>query len=471
MSLARFNLFFVIDANAGLYKGEEGNVPWHSTNVGRIFRDYTRGNGRNAVIMDQKIWDSIEPEFRPLPERNNCVISTEMSQTDITTILVCRSFLDALAGYGQAQTKFEEIWVIGGKRLFEEVVQQFMYLCDKVVYVQFKEIYNCSIFFDGFETLKKAHFDVSSDSTTAEYHKVCWRVDVPHQEYNYLDLVRKVKQMGDQKPDRTGVGTISIFGDMIEYDISKRFPILTTRQMFFKNILRELLYFISGGTDAKKLDEMGVKWWNDNTSRRFLDERGLTTYDEGDMGPYWGFQMRNWGAEYPGCDNPLEPGKGIDQLRNLVDGIRKDPHSRRHVIVGWNPSDVSKIPLPLCHCLLAQFYVSSNGLYLDCVVYNRSQDLFLGHPTNVVTYSLFLTMVAHVCGLSPRNIKFFMGDVHIYKDHMDAVNRQLRRDPHPAPFLKIIHGQRVKELGDFAEENFLLEGYTSHPKITAKMAV
>lgn len=290
-----------------------------------------------------------------------------------------------------------------------------------------------------------------------------------HSEYAYLDEVENVIQDGEVRDDRTGVGTKAIFGSQVRFDISDSVPILTTKQMAWKTVLRELLFFIRGNTDTKLLESEGVKIWRGNTSREFLDKSNLTEYAEGDMGPMYGFNWRHFGATYTTAQDDYS-GEGVDQLVALIDGLKTDPFSRRHIMTTYDPSTVNKCVLYPCHGLTLQMYVS-NDRELSCHVYCRSQDEFLGKPFNQLSYGIFTHIIAKLVGMLPKELIISSGDTHIYKNHMEQVAEQLKRPPLPLPRLLISDSILNKPLNEITVDDFTLSGYVSHPPISAPMAV
>lgn len=252
-------------------------------------------------------------------------------------------------------------------------------------------------------------------------------------------------QDGTVKTDRTGVGTKSVFGYQMRFDLSKGFPLLTTKKVHLKSIIYELLWFISGDTNIKYLKEHGVSIWDE-----WADENG-------DLGPVYGHQWRSF---------PTPDGGSVDQLSQVVDQIRNHPDSRRMLVCAWNPGEVDKMALPPCHCLF-QFYVANGRL--SCQLYQRSADTFLGVPFNIASYALLTMMLAQVCGLQPGEFIHTTGDTHIYLNHLDQVREQLSREPRPLPVMKI--NPEVKSIFDFKYEDFTLEGYDPWPAIKAPVAV
>ena len=242
---------------------------------------------------------------------------------------------------------------------------------------------------------------------------------------------------------------------------------MTTKRVFFRGVLEELLWFIQGSTNSKLLSEKNVKIWDDNGSREFLDSRGLTENEAGDLGPVYGFQWRHFGAEYGNCHQDYS-GQGVDQLQTVIDQIRRDPDSRRIIMSAWNPPDLPKMALPPCH-VLSQFYVQDGEL--SCQLYQRSADMGLGVPFNIASYALLTCMLAEVCGLKPGDFVHTIGDAHVYKNHVDALKIQIAREPRPLPTLSIKRLGEIKEIDEFKFEDFELIGYKPHPSIKMKMAV
>jgi thymidylate synthase len=261
----------------------------------------------------------------------------------------------------------------------------------------------------------------------------------------YLDLMRHVKERGNRKADRTGVGTISIFGYQMRFDLGDGFPAVTTKKLHLRSIIHELLWFLQGDTNVGYLRENGVTIWDE-----WADERG-------DLGPVYGHQWRSWGTP---------DGHTIDQMSQLVQQLRDNPNSRRLIVSAWNVADIDKMALPPCHCLF-QFYVADGRL--SCQLYQRSADIFLGVPFNIASYALLTMMVAQVTGYLPGEFIHTLGDAHLYLNHLAQAELQLRREPKPLPQMKI--NPAIANLFDFRYEDFELVGYQSHPSIQAPIAV
>lgn len=265
-----------------------------------------------------------------------------------------------------------------------------------------------------------------------------------HPERQYLDLLADILENGVQRGDRTGTGTLGVFGRQIRFDLSKGFPVLTTKKLHLRSIIIELLWFLKGDTNIAYLKDNGVRIWDE-----WADENG-------DLGPVYGKQWRSWATP---------DGRVIDQISNLVENLKTNPNSRRHIVTAWNPADVDDMALPPCHCLF-QFFVADGKL--SCQLYQRSADVFLGVPFNIASYALLTLMVAKVVGLEPGEFVHTFGDAHLYLNHLDQAREQLTREPFDFPTMKIAD---KRDLFGFEYEDFTLEGYQAHPHIKAEVSV
>ncbi len=261
----------------------------------------------------------------------------------------------------------------------------------------------------------------------------------------YLDLARRILSEGNKRGDRTGTGTISVFGHQMSFDLAEGFPLLTTKKLHTKSIIYELLWFLKGSTNVRWLQEHGVRIWNE-----WADENG-------ELGPVYGHQWRSW---------PDENGGSIDQIANVIEQIKKNPESRRLIVSAWNVAEVDEMKLPPCHVLF-QFYVANGAL--SCQLYQRSGDVFLGVPFNIASYALLTMMVAQVCGLRPGKFVHTLGDAHIYLNHLDQIREQLTRTPYPLPTMHI--NPAITDINDFTFEDFSLENYQAWPHIKGEVSV
>jgi thymidylate synthase len=261
----------------------------------------------------------------------------------------------------------------------------------------------------------------------------------------YLNFLSHVLENGVDRDDRTGTGTRGVFGYQMRFDLAQGFPLLTTKKLHLKSIIHELLWFLMGETNIGYLKENGVRIWDE-----WADENG-------DLGPVYGSQWRSW---------PAPNGESIDQIERLIDGLKNNPNSRRHIVTAWNPAEIENMALPPCHCLF-QFFVAEGKL--SCQLYQRSADIFLGVPFNIASYALLTHMVAHVVGLKPGEFVHSFGDAHIYHNHFEQARLQLTRSPRPLP--KLVMNPERKSIFDFKFEDFSFEGYDPHPTIKAPIAV
>lgn len=354
----------------------------------------------------------------------------------------------------------------------------------------------------------------SIDTSTATTASLPTPGRTPHEEHQYLDLIRDILQRGEHRPDRTGTGTLSLFAPpQLRFSLSKPdptsptaertpvLPLLTTKRVFLRAVTTELLWFVSGCTTSKPLSEAGIHIWDGNGSREFLDKLGFTGREEGDLGPVYGFQWRHFGAEYEDCHADYS-GKGVDQIKEIVHKLKHNPYDRRIILSAWNVADLSKMALPPCH-MFAQFYVSypdavrgeaalqqqqengtggTNGSadghrekskgHLSCMLYQRSCDMGLGVPFNIASYALLTHMLAHACDLVPGELIHNMGDSHVYLDHIDALKEQLLREPREFPTLNIKRDDRGSgEMDGWKLEDFDVVAYKPHGGIKMKMSV
>ena len=261
----------------------------------------------------------------------------------------------------------------------------------------------------------------------------------------YLELMRNVRETGTAKGDRTGTGTLSVFGRQLRFDLAEGFPLVTTKKLHLRSIVHELLWFLKGDTNIGYLNENGVSIWDE-----WADENG-------DLGPIYGRQWRSW---------PTPDGGHIDQIARLIADIRANPDSRRLIVSAWNVADIERMALPPCHCLF-QFYVAEGRL--SCQLYQRSADVFLGVPFNIASYALLTMMVAHVAGLAPGEFIHTFGDAHLYVNHLEQADRQLAREPFPLP--EMLLNPDVRDIFAFTYQDFVLENYQAHPHIAAPVAV
>lgn len=286
-----------------------------------------------------------------------------------------------------------------------------------------------------------------------------------HEEKQYLEIIKDCIENGEYQSDRTGTGTLSLFGRSMRFSLrDNRLPLLTTKFVPFRVVLEELLFFIRGQTDNRILIDKNIHIWDANCTKEFFVKNGIDR-EENDLGPVYGFQWRHFGAEYKDCKTDYS-NQGIDQLNEVIESIRNNPTSRRHLVVAWNPTQIKQMALPPCHCLF-QFRVSNGRL--SCILYQRSGDMGLGIPFNIASYSLLTIMIAKLTGLEPDSFIHFIGDTHVYMDHVEPLKTILEREPREFPKITL-NDKKYNKIEDFEFDDFILENYNPHPKVVMKMS-
>lgn len=436
--------------------GYQGGIPWKVPKDLAYFKKMTTGH---VVVMGRKTFESLG--CKPLPNRINIVLSNTLSQqTDKPELMIVNNMDSLYKQIAYYETLNSNIYIIGG----EEIYQHFISRCNHIMLSHIHKSYDCDTFFPEIpKDFKIRVYNKYSDFTVMEYFRERKSENV---DFLYKNLLNNVIISGKSRSDRTGTGTISVFGEQIKIDISEHCPLLTTKKVAWKTCIKELLWFLRGETDAKILQKQNVHIWDGNTSREFLDKRGLTHYPEGELGPGYGWQIRRSGANFPDLTG------GIDQLQQIEDLLDNDPFSRR---IMWNlyvPKDLEKMALVPCHFTL-QLYVTEIGnvKYLSGMVTLRSNDLFLGNPFNIFSYYVLIRLLAIKHDMKPDTLILNIGDLHIYSNHIDAVNEQLSRTFRTSPILNINNEIKNKKWEDITIEDFDLIGYFPHPNIKAKMAV
>ena len=463
-----FDIILATDNNNGI--GKNNKLAWRVKEDMEFFKKKTSfteyPNTMNAVIMGYNTWISIPEKNRPLEDRLNIIITNnhqdEIEETD--NILTASSLENAL-DYAYSLKKIQNIFVIGGKQIYELAIKhpdlRFLYL------TKINNNFNCNVNFEidfsSFEKIyesDKLFFKEHQSKDEFEVKFLTFR-KIEHPESRYLQLIDKIIRLGDKRQTRNAT-TLSLFGEQLKFDISERFPLLTTKKMFWKGIVEELLFFLRGDTNSKKLDEKGVKIWNPNTTREFLDNLGLTDYQEGDMGPMYGYQWRNFNKPYK------KEGSGYDQLATCIELIKNNPTNRRIMMTTFNPLQLNESVLAPCHSIVIQFYVNNDKL--SCHMYQRSADTFLGLPFNIASTSLLTHIMAKVTNLKPGEVIISLGDTHLYDDHVEAALKQLDRTPMEFPKLNILKElNNLDDIENLTLTDFELVDYQSHPGIKAAM--
>lgn len=455
-----FKIICAVDRNGGI--GFKNQLPWPKIKEDmKYFREITTKttdqNKQNAVIMGGKTYESIG---RYLPDRINFIVSKIYNQPLDHTLDVCHR-----------TEQIENIFVIGGEQLFTEAIQRLD--CSEIYVTRIDKEYECDRYFPKIPSWFSLLSSRSENDLTFEVYKNI--ADPTSDEKQYLSLLKEIIETGEDKDGRNGK-TLSIFGPQHVFDLQKGFPLLTTKKMFFSGIVKELLFFLKGQTDSNILSNQGVKIWEGNTTREFLDKRGLTNYKVGDIGPMYGYNWRHFGHKYEGCENNYE-NQGYDQLYHLIDSLIRDRNSRRHLLTTYNPAVVSESVLAPCHGIAIQFNVRAND-ELDCKMFQRSVDCALGYPFNIASYALLVHIICHVTGYKPGKLIMTLGDTHLYKEHIDQVSKQIDRVPMIKPSVKIdkiFEGEtteeRIKFIEDLVYNDILLENYSHWPGIKMDMVV
>eukprot|EP01018_Ginkgo_biloba_P011529 Gb_18224 [translate_table: standard] len=508
------NFQIVVAATKDLGIGKDGQIPWKLPSDLKFFKEITSTTSspgkRNAVIMGRRTWDSVPLKYRPLPGRLNVVLSRSdsLQMESVENVVVCNSLQSALQLLAAPPyaLSIETAFVIGGSQIYREAIN--LPSCLAIHITEIENSFECDTFIPPIDisvyrpwyssfpcvennirysivTYVRCKSPSKADSpgiadtyengsketgiydsvATQEYQFLPKAIFESHEEHQYLKLIQHIISNGVQKGDRTGTGTLSKFGCQMRFNLRKSFPLLTTKRVFWRGVVEELLWFISGSTNAKVLQEKGVHIWDGNASRGYLDSIDLKEREEGDLGPIYGFQWRHFGAKYTDMHADYS-GQGFDQLADVIHKIKFNPEDRRIILSAWNPADLSLMALPPCH-MFAQFYVAQGEL--SCQMYQRSCDMGLGVPFNIASYALLTCIIAHVCDLVPGDFVHVLGDAHVYKNHVVPLLQQLQNVPRPFPVLNI--NPEKKDIDSFVGSDFILTGYDSHKKIAMKMAV
>ena len=446
--------------------GKDGYVPWNCPEDMRMFKQMTTGK---TLIIGKNTWNQMGDIIRRRIhiERRIIVISRTPDEVCIPHVMknfiICDGYESAVE---TALTYEEDIFIVGGSMVYEQALEDERVKNCLVTHIN--GTFNCDVYVKFLREHLRKNWKTTTNIYLDNDDSVLFTIYIrEHQENQYINILKDIMMSGVDLPDRTGVGIKSVFGRHMRFDCSKRFPLLTTKKMFVKGIVEELLWFIKGSTDSIELEDKGVKIWKGNTSREYLDSIGFHDRQEGDIGPGYGHQWRFWNAPYTDCKADYT-GKGIDQLKNCIDSILKEKskgvHDRRNLMIAWNPGQIDEMSLPPCH-ILVQFYLCGNDLSLQ--MYQRSADMFLGVPFNIASYALLLNMVAAHTDCFPKDLIMSFGDCHIYSNHLDAVDLQLSNYPKTFPVLKL----RKSNIFEIESSDIVFEGYESHGPIKAPMAV
>ena len=444
-----FNLIVAQDSKNGIAKN--GRLPFKCTNDMRHFKETTSGS---VVIMGRKTWDSIPK--KPLPGRINVVFTKSESGLAAHEVGTLEKLYKLLEKYPE-----KEKFVIGGRQIYELFLQR--NLIKRIYITTVHEDYDADLTFpywrkNEWRKVEEKTLSLFPLAILEIYERVNW------EEVYFLQTLNLILEKGIKREDRTGTGTLSIFGNQFRFSLDEgRFPLMTHRRITLRMVFEELKWMIRGQTDAKILSDKKVPVWNDNTTSEFLRKRGVP-WVEGDIGPAYGFQLRHYGAEYFGCNHDYT-GKGFDQLTYVINLLKTNPDSRRIMFTFWNPPDLHKMALPPC-AFNYQFYVS-NG-YLSCRLTQRSSDISLAGGWNIATASLLTYMLAKVCNLRPYEVIWSTGDTHIYLNQVNAVKEMIGRKPRPFPTMHLNYPED-NDIEKFEWSDVILNDYLPHKKIKVAM--
>ena len=451
-----FELIVALDQHGGI--GKNGVLPWHCPEELSIFSKKTNNNiiivGRNTL--------------KNLPRLiNREIFLLTRSPRDIehyTYVFNHNAKIITKLADGKLLWSDKKKFIAGGAEIYKHALSNDIWVHTIHMSIM-KGTYDCDTFldikiFDDFVVSEKTKYNQFT-------HYVLKRTTCG--ERQYLNLINKIISYGMERNGRNGK-TRSLFVENFTFNLQRGFPLITTKKMHIRGIIEEFLFFLRGDTDCNILSDKGVNIWKANTTKEFISDKNLP-YAEGIMGPMYGFQWRNFNSPYILDDDkkpsPLIKKWGIDQLKNVIELIIKDPHSRRIIMTSYNPLQAEQGVLYPCHSLMIQFYVEEE--YLDMFCYNRSQDTFLGVPYNIASSSLLLMVVAKLTGKLPRNLHITMGDVHLYEEHINIAKFQTTRIPYQFPTMEINNITNLESIGNLKYEDFVLSNYNSHEKIHAKM--
>jgi dihydrofolate reductase/thymidylate synthase len=461
-----FNIILATDNNNGI--GKNNGIPWNIPDDIELFKSLTSSlcGINKVVIMGYNTMKSLKNGY--LKNRINIIITSKIIQknTENENVYYVSNFNEALTtAYSLVGKDASRVWVIGGSILYASAINHTdLHL---IYHSCIDGDYECDVKFELPQTTI-----ISKNKLNNFILNVCQMKDTA--EYQYLKLLNDVLLNGNKRTTRNGL-VYSLFGKEMSFNVSNNFPLLTTKKMFMKGIIEELLFFIRGDTDTNKLMEQGINIWKGNTTREFLDNLGLH-YKEGMMGPMYGYQWRFFGKDYQNanyhlsdCNNTCK--EYVDQFKNIIETLKKDPNSRRLIMTDFNPAMVDEGVLYPCHSLIIQFYVNKTETNnkLSIKMYQRSADLFLGLPFNIASTSLLLYIVAKLVEMEPDNVHITLGDCHIYDCHINQVKEQIKRQPYKFPKLNIPDFKTIEEVEQSNYKEFILEDYNCHPSIKADM--
>ena len=451
-----FDIILATDEDYGI--GKNNSIPWNCPEDLQIFKNKTQNS---ILIVGRKTVEN-------LPALKNrtiyCISKSLTNETNYihkNTVKIFNTFEDALK---EAENTNMKVFVAGGGILYNYVLDKYLSKVDTIHVTVIRALYDC----DTYVSNRSMRFlddwsivNIFSNEIFTHFEMIY----VQHSEAQYLSLVRDVLTNGDIRISRNSE-TLSMFCKHLKFDLRDGFPLLTTKKMFIRGIIEELLFFIRGDTNSKILEDNKVNIWKGNTSREYLDSIEMTERKEGIMGPMYGYQWRHFNAPYNEEDGrPIT--SGIDQLSNVIDLIKNNPTSRRILMTTYNPNQVNEGVLPPCHSIVLQFYVQDN--FLDTFCYNRSSDIGLGLPFNIASSSLLIMIIAKLTNLTPRFFNLSLGDAHIYVNHKSALSHQINMKQYTSPTITIPDIKNLSDISMLIPADFVLNNYRHYPSISMNM--
>ena len=471
--MKKFNVIITTDTKGGFIINNK--LPYDFTWENNFFNSITKvksilpgiNTSKNILIVDYTTWESLD--YKSLSDRITYVITSEWKELKRINQIRHVDFFPTFYNACQYINNFpnSDVWVIGGKDIYNIALRHWM--CDQVYWIKIIGLFKSDVSIDMSKydidwMYKHTCYDTDINSCISYNIEFNQGKLIPNIETQYLEIINDIIKSGEYRQTRNAI-TLSKFNKTISCDLSKGFPLLTTKKMFWKGIVEELLFFIRGETDSSKLSVQGIKIWEPNTSKQFLDSVGLS-YDKGCMGPMYGYQWRHYGKPYPETKDNIHI-KGIDQLSKVINEIKNDPYSRRIMMTDFNPSQVDQGVLYPCHSIVIQFYVQNGKL--STTMYQRSSDMFLGEPFNIASTALLTHIISKLTGLLPGHMNLVLGDYHIYESHVSNIYEQLERTPSDLPYLKFPNFETLKQVENSSWKDYELIGYQPAPSIKVDM--
>ncbi len=435
--------------------GNLNHIPWRVAEDFKHFKKTTLGT---TIVMGSLTWKGFRG--KPLPERFNIVVTRHPEKIEGCPDLIISCLTDILT-----ICKDKEVWIIGGAQIYNQVLANPVFQIGQLLISRIGKVYEGDTLFHNVFDYRIASTEQRSGFQLLSYEKCPPKTN----EAKYLALLRRVLETGVNQDDRTGVGTLALFGEQLKFDLKEGFPLLTTKKMAWKAIQEELFLFVSGKTDTKALEAKGVNIWSAHTSAEFIALRGLE-YKEGNLGKMYGYQWRHYNGGYDGYDDE----EGIDQLLETTQKLQKDPYSRRNIMTTWNPEQLDEGVLEPCHGLVLQWFcrLDDDGkFWLSAHMYQRSADIILGLSWNIASYAALVHLMARAVDMIPDTLTISLGNVHLYKNHLEQAREQLVRAPLAAPRLEVVRDVDVADWDKLDTSWLKLWGYFYHPKIPAPLAV